>query len=208
MILNKQQQSLLLSVAKQSTLSGLDGFLMANIIEWLNEVELGSFSDNNNDLLWQPAATFVTFNKKQSLRGCIGSLQAVRPLLEDVAHNTFNAAFRDPRFQPIERDESPELNVEISVLSKPEPMKTSASFEDFLEQLEPFKDGLILSEGFNKATFLPSVWEQLPNKQDFVLQLMRKAGIYQWSKNVKSERYYANAFSANWHDITPLESGI
>ena len=107
-------------------------------------------------------ATFVTLNKFGELRGCIGHLEAIQPLIADVAENAFNAAFRDPRFQPVSASEFDDLEIHISVLSLPEPM-VFTSEADLLRQIRPGIDGLILEEGIYRGTFLPSVWEQLPD---------------------------------------------
>ncbi|MBU2781717.1 MAG: AmmeMemoRadiSam system protein A [Acidithiobacillus caldus] len=140
---------------------------------------------------WQKRrATFVTLNKRGRLRGCIGNLQAIQPLVVDVAENAFNAAFRDPRFPPVERSELDRLDIHISLLGTPEPLAAQSEAE-LLQSLEPGKDGLIIEAQGHRATFLPSVWEQLPRPEDFLLQLKRKAGLAEhgWPRGMRAWRY-------------------
>lgn len=136
-------------------------------------------------------ATFVTLEKNGQLRGCIGMLNAVRPLIEDVAENAFSAAFKDPRFPPVNASELNDLEVHISILSPAVPM-TFSSEADLIQQLVPNKDGLILQDGARRGTFLPSVWAQLPDPVQFLRHLKQKAGLPPdyWSDTVKIQRYY------------------
>ena len=126
--------------------------------------------------LRQPAATFVTLTKNGELRGCIGSLQAARPLGEDVAANALAAAFRDPRFPAITAEEWPQCQVEVSLLSVPKALRFAGE-PDLLAQIEAGKDGLILECDAKRSTFLPQVWEDLPDKRQFLDHLLRKAGL-------------------------------
>ena len=126
--------------------------------------------------LRQPAATFVTLTKNGGLRGCIGSLQAVRPLGEDVAANALAAALRDPRFPAMTADEWPQCQVEVSLLSAAKPLHF-ADEADLLARIEAGKDGLILECDGKRSTFLPQVWEDLPDKRQFLDHLVRKAGL-------------------------------
>ncbi len=126
--------------------------------------------------LAQPGATFVTLTSGGALRGCIGSLEPHRPLGLDVAENARSAAFRDPRFRPVGAPEWPRCEVEVSLLSAAKPLE----FDDeahLLDQLAMGRDGVILAHGSRRATFLPQVWETLPDKRRFLDELMRKAGI-------------------------------
>lgn len=145
--------------------------------------------------LREPGASFVTLERQGRLRGCIGTLEARRPLAADVAHNAFQSAFRDPRFPPLDESELQGLEIHISVLSPAEPM-TFGSEEDFIRQLRPGVDGVILEEGWHRGTFLPAVWEDLPNPRDFVQHLKLKAGLpaNYWSKTIKAYRYTAEYF--------------
>jgi AmmeMemoRadiSam system protein A len=130
------------------------------------------------DLPWlrQAGATFVTLTKDGALRGCIGSLQAERPLATDVAENAVAAAFRDPRFGALSAEEWPRCRVEVSLLSAPKLM-AFADEEDLLAQLEPAVDGVILECDGRRSTFLPQVWESLPDKRAFMAELVKKAGL-------------------------------
>ncbi|MGB0713782.1 MAG: AmmeMemoRadiSam system protein A [Gammaproteobacteria bacterium] len=140
-------------------------------------------------------ATFVTLNIHGRLRGCIGSLQAVRPWVADVAANAQSAAFRDPRFPPLAVDEFAALETHISTLSVPEPMDVRSE-RDLLERLRPGVDGLIISDGARRATFLPSVWEQIPERQAFLDHLRAKAGMApgHWSSALRVERYTSESW--------------
>lgn len=142
------------------------------------------------------AASFVTLKSAGTLRGCIGSLEAVRPLVEDVNENAYAAAFRDPRFPPLSNRELEGLHISISVLSLPEAI-TFRSEQDLLEQLRAGIDGLILEEGRFRGTFLPAVWESLPNPQTFLRQLKLKAGLHPdyWSETLRVYRYHAEEIS-------------
>ena len=135
-------------------------------------------------------ASFVTLKKRGELRGCIGALAAVRPLVEDVAHNAFAAAFEDPRFPGLRPAELADLDTHISVLSAPEPIAFGDELE-LLDRIRPGVDGLILTQGRHKGTFLPSVWEQLTDPREFLAHLKVKAGLPAdyWSNEIKVERY-------------------
>lgn len=126
--------------------------------------------------LTRPAATFVTLKKAEQLRGCIGTLEAHRPLARDVAHNAWAAAFQDPRFPPLEPEEVATLRIVLSVLGPAQPLEVDDEAE-LLRILRPGVDGVILSRGAQRATFLPSVWAQLPDPSDFIEALRRKAGL-------------------------------
>jgi AmmeMemoRadiSam system protein A len=126
--------------------------------------------------LREPRATFVTLRADGALRGCIGSLEAHRPLVADVAHNAFAAANRDPRFSPLHPSECPRVELHVSILSPPEPIRFRTE-QELLDALEPRVHGLWISAGSRRATFLPQVWEQLPNPREFLRRLLEKAGI-------------------------------
>ena len=126
--------------------------------------------------LGQCGATFVTLTRDGQLRGCIGSLESERPLAVDVAENALGAAFRDPRFPRLSADEWPRCRVEVSLLSAPKRVEF-ADEADLLRQLEPGVDGVILECDNRRATFLPQVWEGLPDKRAFLGELVKKAGL-------------------------------
>jgi uncharacterized protein len=143
-------------------------------------------------------ASFVTLHIAGALRGCIGVLDAVRPLVLDVAHNAFAAAFQDPRFPPLTRAELPHLEIHISILTPPQPMRFSSE-ADLLGQIRPGIDGLILEDRGRRGTFLPSVWEQLPDPAEFLEHLRHKAGLPwgHWSDTLAVSRYTAESFGAS-----------
>ena len=127
--------------------------------------------------LHAPGAAFVTLHTRDgNLRGCIGSLMAHRPLIEDVRENAIAAAFRDPRFPPVKAAELANIVIEVSVLTAPEPLDFDGP-EDLMRKLRPHIDGVIIEHGWNRATFLPQVWEQLPSPEEFLGHLCYKAGL-------------------------------
>jgi hypothetical protein len=126
--------------------------------------------------LQQAGATFVTLTKDGALRGCIGSLEAARPLAQDVVQNALAAAHRDPRFAALSAGEWPQCRVEVSLLSAAKPIRF-ADEADLLEQIRAGEDGLIIEAHGRRATYLPQVWEVIPDKQQFLDELKRKAGI-------------------------------
>ncbi|HSN44676.1 MAG TPA: AmmeMemoRadiSam system protein A [Propionibacteriaceae bacterium] len=152
--------------------------------------------DDSASWLAEPGAVFVTLSQGGRLRGCIGSLEAHRSLASDVAHNARAAAFSDPRFPPLTADELPRTRIEVSVLSAPEPLPASTETE-LLARLRPGVDGLILSWGGHRGTFLPQVWEQLPEPRDFWTHLKRKAGLPLsfWSPDALIQRYTVTAWT-------------
>jgi AmmeMemoRadiSam system protein A len=124
-----------------------------------------------------PGAAFVTLRTRRGdLRGCIGSLEARRPLVEDVRENAIAAALRDPRFPPVKAAELSNLVVEVSVLTAPQPLDFDGP-DDLLRKLRPNIDGVLIERGWNRATFLPQVWEQLPSPEEFLANLCYKAGL-------------------------------
>lgn len=146
--------------------------------------------------LAEPGATFVTLKRAGQLRGCIGSLQAHRPLGLDVRANARAAAFADQRFPKLVREEFTLIEVEVSLLSDPEPMQF-ADEPDLLRQLRPGVDGLIFEYGGRRGTFLPQVWEQLPQPEQFLAHLKRKAGwpLDFWAPGINVARYTVDKWS-------------
>ncbi|MFP4246236.1 MAG: AmmeMemoRadiSam system protein A [Halochromatium sp.] len=141
-------------------------------------------------------ASFVTLERDGQLRGCIGHLEAVTDLACDVAENAYAAAFCDPRFPPLSAEELQRVRIAISVLTPPQPL-AFASEAELLAMLEPGIDGLILSEGQRRGTFLPSVWSQLPSPEAFLRHLKQKAGLAptHWSERIQVARYRTESFS-------------
>jgi AmmeMemoRadiSam system protein A len=140
--------------------------------------------------LREHGAAFVTLTTDGRLRGCIGSCSPRRSLVEDVAVNAFAAAFRDPRFPPLTRPELDALEVHLSILTPLEPIAV-ASREELLEVLRPGVDGLLLEEPPRRSTFLPQVWEMLPEPEAFLEELLLKGGFPRryWSPELKVHRY-------------------
>lgn len=167
----------LLEIARRS----IDARLSGVAAEFLQAAEL--------PILDRPAASFVTLTRNGELRGCIGSLDADRPLRQDVEQNACAAAFRDPRFAPVSAAEWPEVRIEISLLNAPETLRGNQA--EIIGQLRPGIDGVIFRAGQKRATFLPQVWKQLPSAADFLTQLKRKAGLAAdfWSPEVQVARY-------------------
>lgn len=120
--------------------------------------------------------TFVTLKRNGRLRGCIGNLSDSMPILEGIQLNAIQAAFHDPRFPPLKPKELAELEIEISILSRPKPLEYQSS-ADLISKLRVNVDGVILSKGFAGATFLPQVWQELPDPEQFLSHLCRKAGL-------------------------------
>jgi len=147
--------------------------------------------------LEQPGATFVTLHDARgSLRGCIGALAAVRALDDDVRHNAAAAAFADPRFAPLRIDEWHSLHIEVSLLEPAQALPPAPTEAAALAHLEPGRDGLIFEWRSHRATFLPQVWEQLPEPTEFMAALKRKAGLSLdfWAADVKLSRYRVRSF--------------
>jgi AmmeMemoRadiSam system protein A len=180
----QKEQDLLLTVANDSIEHGLRTGVAKT-------VDVRDFPEK----LQAQRASFVTLHKQDELRGCIGTLSAIRPLVDDVSHNAFAAAFEDPRFPPLMRNELAALTLSISILSTPEPLEISSE-QDLLKKIRPGIDGLILSEGYRRGTFLPSVWESLPDPVQFVQHLKIKAGLPAdyWSDRIKIEKYVTFSF--------------
>ena len=181
---NEEQRKKLHDIAFDSIKRGLsDGKALAIDLTKLDEA------------LQHKRATFVTLQKNGELRGCIGMLEPIRPLAEDVAHNAFAAAFSDPRFPPLKEDELEQLNIHISILGTPEKMAFDSE-EDLVTQIRPKIDGLIMEEGNRRGTFLPSVWESLHDPQKFLTHLKLKSGLpgNYWSDSIQIHRYTVEEF--------------
>ncbi|WP_133511056.1 AmmeMemoRadiSam system protein A [Candidatus Thiosymbion oneisti] len=183
--LDPSQRRTLLALARQSIAHGLDQGGPLPVVP----------SDYPADLRERRAA-FVTLETGGTLRGCIGHLEAIQPLVSDVAENAFAAAFRDPRFRPLTRPELARLSIEISVLTPSQPLSFTSE-EELLRMIEPGRDGLILEAGAARGTFLPTVWESLPEPRAFLRHLKQKAGLRPdyWSDRVRVRRYRTESFS-------------
>lgn len=151
--------------------------------------------DTSAAWLAAPGAAFVTLHHGGRLRGCIGSLTAYRPLRDDVEGNAVASAFRDPRFPPVEVEEFAGLRIEVSVLSPPEPLPVRTEAEA-LATLRPGIDGIILEAQDGRATFLPQVWDDLPEPRIFLRRLRLKARLPEdyWGPDVRLSRYAVTAW--------------
>ena len=177
--LTKGEQETCLQVARDSIQHGLKhGSAL--------DVEAKDYPEN----LRRHLASFVTLHLQGQLRGCSGALEASQPLINDIAEHAYAAAFKDPRFPALTMTEFNNITLDISVLGKPEPI-VFKNEQDLLNKIRPGVDGLILEHGYNRGTFLPSVWEQLPNVNDFFQHLKIKAGLSEnwWMDDVKVSRY-------------------
>jgi len=151
-------------------------------------IDLGAGGDAG--FMREAGASFVTLTLNGRLRGCIGSLAAHRALIDDVRHNAVAAAFSDPRFEPLAAREFEAVRIEVSVLSAALPIAW-ATESDLLAQLRPQVDGIVLERGARRATFLPQVWESLPDPREFMAQLKAKAGLPGdfWAPDMRVSRY-------------------
>lgn len=183
--LSLQERTSLLEVARASIVAGLEqGQRYAPAVK------------DYPPRLREHQGCFVTLDLDGELRGCVGCLRARGPLVGEVAQAAHSAAFRDPRFAPLDKRELTGLEIHISVLSKLEPMHFQSE-QDLLTQLRPGIDGLVLSEGGRLGTFLPDVWETFPEPAVFFAHLRTKAGLApeHWSDTLKVERYSTESFS-------------
>lgn len=185
--MNKREQEYLLELARNAIGQKLNG-----------KTPVIPDKETLSGALSQERATFVTLTLNGNLRGCIGMLEACRPLAEDVVKNACAAAFEDPRFDPLTLHEFNSVEIHISVLSPPEEMDF-CSEEDLISKIRPGADGLILQEGFRRGTFLPCVWEELPDAKIFLAHLKMKAGLPMdyWSETLRVFRYTADYFPAD-----------
>jgi len=186
----------MLSVLTQTEMTKLKFLAEESIQYGLNNhkppsIELDCYPDN----LTEHKASFVTLKINNNLRGCIGSLEAYRPLVVDVTNNAYSAAFKDPRFPSLVKREFHQLEYHISILSQPKSMQVRDE-NDLYAQLQPNIDGIVLQEGSHRSTFLPCVWESLTTPSDFIEQLKLKAGLdkHYWSDTIKFKRYHVNEF--------------
>lgn len=165
-MLSEKDKTFLLQLARRS---------IENYLDTGNKLELSPEEVKSENLI-KIGACFVTLKKGEELRGCIGTLEAQRPLFQDVIENSLASAFGDPRFYPLNREELKEVTISISVLTEPKEFPVK-DHKDLLVKLKKGKHGLILKQGFAQATFLPAVWEQLPDKVMFLEHLSMKAGL-------------------------------
>jgi AmmeMemoRadiSam system protein A len=179
MPLSAEQQKVLLALAQQSLKSGLSQAGAAKI----------KIQDYDNELQ-KVAASFVTLHINGNLRGCVGRLEASRPLVEDISENAYGAGFEDSRFSPLQDNELSLLDIHISILTTPQKLQVKDE-KDLFKKLRPGLDGLVLREGGRRSTFLPSVWDSLPDVEEFVAALKHKGG---WSKNYWSSKILVQTY--------------
>jgi len=181
---SQTERETLQAIARKSILSGLEKHhpLIINVAEYPQHLQA-------------KRATFVTLNINHNLRGCIGSLTPYQALVDDIAHNAYAAAFSDPRFPAVGKQEYEQLEYHISILSDTSAMQFTSE-EDLLAQIRPRIDGLILEDKGHRGTFLPSVWEQLAETEDFLSHLKQKAGLpaNYWSDSIQISRYTVESF--------------
>ncbi len=163
MTLSSENREYLLRLAREAIASHLRGERPPSVDQ-----------DTLPEPLARDGASFVTLTKNGKLRGCIGSLEPRRPLALDVRENAIGAASQDPRFPPVQISERQDLHIEISVLSPARPLAYEDG-EDLVAKLRPGVDGVVIERGWNRATFLPQVWEKLPDPYQFLEHLCRKA---------------------------------
>jgi len=178
---SQDDKNTLLRIARTSIEHGLE-------IGGPMEIDTSSYAEK----LQQPRATFVTLKIGDTLRGCIGSLIAKEALVNSIAHSAWSAAFEDPRFARLSADELDKISISLSILSPAEPIEF-CSEADLISKIRPGTDGLILEEGYHRGTFLPSVWESLPDAELFLQHLKQKANLEPgyWSDTIKVDRYTA-----------------
>jgi AmmeMemoRadiSam system protein A len=162
--LSIEERKLLLELARQAIHSAVHG-------ETLPTIDMAALPPS----LCEPGASFVTLTRLGQLRGCIGALEAVLPLVEDVRQHAIAAALQDFRFPPVQPEELPTLCIEISRLSEPKDVDYESA-QDLVEKLRPGIDGVTLKDGVRRATFLPQVWEKLPDPEVFLSHLCQKMG--------------------------------
>lgn len=170
------------------------------------ELGVAHEADDGAPWLGVPAATFVTLTQSGRLRGCIGSLVARRSLVVDVRSNAVAAAFSDPRFAPLAAAEYYRTEVEVSLLSPPESLAAGSEDEAFA-LLRPGVDGVVFEYGARRSTFLPQVWDQLPDPAVFMSHLKRKAGLPTdfWDSEVRLQRYTVTKWKESEHRLAEAD---
>ncbi len=181
--LSREHGELLLEAALRAIQTQLSGDLSAGVEEDRFPAELR-----------RARASFVTLRKQAALRGCIGSLESASPLVVSVWHNARQAAFHDPRFPPLQEEEINSIEIQVSILSPLERLDVTSE-ESLLGRLRPGVDGLLIADGSQRGTFLPAVWDSLPEPREFVRELKRKAGLAadHWSNSLEVWRYTAQS---------------
>ena len=182
--LSEAEKLRLLEIARQSIESGLNGDGLLHPDSLLLDGTLAA-----------QLGVFVTLTQLEELRGCMGALESSDPLAHTVVSCAFNAAFRDPRFPRLNTSEMADTRIEISVLSRMEPLVVTDR-TNLLSKLRPHVDGLLLEDGRYRSTFLPGVWEKISDPDEFLQQLLLKAGLSPdyWSETICFQRYHTISF--------------
>ncbi|MBD3156131.1 MAG: AmmeMemoRadiSam system protein B [Candidatus Aenigmarchaeota archaeon] len=178
--LKREDQEFLLNLSRKT----IDNYLKNGSKPKLNRREI-------SQELKKPSGCFVTLFKEGQLRGCVGCIFSEKELYQSIIENTINAAFKDARFPPVTEDEIDDIKIEISILSDPKELSFKDS-EELLSKLTPIKDGVLLENGPRSATYLPQVWKQLPDKEEFLCRLCMKAGLppESWKENDTKIKIY------------------
>jgi uncharacterized protein len=173
------EEKLLLTIARQSIFYGITHGSTGTVREDLLPINLQ-----------QLGASFVTLHLNGQLRGCIGSVKAIRPIARDVAINAYLAGFEDHRFLPVKRDDFEKLVIDISLLSELEPILFDSE-QALIQKIRPHIDGLVIQAEDHRGVFLPIVWEILPHPQDFFKKLKQKAGLAEnyWAESIMVWRF-------------------
>jgi AmmeMemoRadiSam system protein A len=171
--LTHEEQQILLRLAREAITLRVKGMKLPRL-------DLASLPER----LREHGATFITLTLRGALRGCIGALEPYQPLAEDVREHAVAAAFEDPRFAPVTDDELSAIRIEVSRLTRPVPLEYTDA-DDLLSKLKPHVDGVILRDAFHRATFLPQVWEKIPDPVEFLNQLCWKMGVNEYAWRTK-----------------------
>ncbi|MBT3310854.1 MAG: AmmeMemoRadiSam system protein A [Desulfobacterales bacterium] len=169
--LTKKQGQILVKLARKT--------IMERLGQKMPREDVKSLEKSLKDKAFEnKCGTFVTLNLKlnEELRGCIGSLEASEPILSGIRHNSINAAFNDYRFPALNGEELDQVKIEVSILTDPQKLEYTDSI-DLLDKLRVDVDGLIIRHGSARATFLPQVWQALPEPEEFLSHLCKKAGL-------------------------------
>ncbi|MFV2090365.1 MAG: AmmeMemoRadiSam system protein A [Pseudomonadales bacterium] len=185
---DNQERELLLRIARASIEQGFAR------TQALSEQELVA-ADMMRPGLYRQRASFITLTRDGELRGCTGSLEACRTVAADVARSAYRSAFSDYRFPSLQPRELGELRIEIAVLSPQMEIEVDTE-QELIEMLQPLEDGLVIDDGPHRATFLPKVWESIPDARQFLSELKRKAGLPgdYWSPDIRVYRYHTESF--------------
>ena len=167
--LTKTDGKALLNIARTTILHKLNHKIKTGHDEKINKKP-------KNIIFYEKRGVFVTLHKNDHLRGCIGNIEPVESIIDGVQDNSINAAFHDSRFSPLKLEEFNNINIEISILTKPEKVEY-LDYNDLFSKLKPDIHGVIIKKNNRKATFLPQVWAQLPDIKDFFSHLCQKAGL-------------------------------